>query len=161
MEEEITIPIKTDYKTSSSSIQPLDQTSLMKKTFSIHLIIGSVIILGFGIISGWLLFQKFGSQKEGKNNIPQYIETEKVIGLIDTKTFKDTTEGVIEKGGIDGEGTHKLIREGGPSQTAYLTSSVINLDDYVGKKVKVWGETFKGQKAAWLMDVGKLEILGE
>lgn len=162
MEEEITIPVKTDYS------KPLPQneedeisSSLMKKTFSIHLIIISVIILGFGIISGWLLFQRFGSQKQDKNNMPQYIQTEKVVGLTDTKTFKDTAEGVIEKGGIDGEGTHKLIREGGPSQTAYLTSSVINLDDYVGKKVKVWGETFKGQKAAWLMDVGKLEILGE
>ncbi len=67
--------------------------------------------------------------------------------------------GTLEKGGIDGEGTHKLIREGGESQTAYLTSSIIDLDPLVGKKVQVWGETFKGQKAGWLMDVGRVKVL--
>jgi hypothetical protein len=29
----------------------------------------------------------------------------------------------------------------------------------VGKKVQVWGETFKGQKAGWLMDVGRIKAL--
>jgi hypothetical protein len=51
------------------------------------------------------------------------------------------------------------VREGGPSQTAYLVSSVIDLDSYAGKKVKVWGETFAAKKVSWLMDVGKIEIL--
>jgi hypothetical protein len=26
-------------------------------------------------------------------------------------------------------------------------------------EVKVWGETYKGQKAGWLMDVGKVEVI--
>jgi hypothetical protein len=25
--------------------------------------------------------------------------------------------------------------------------------------VKVWGETFKGQKAGWLMDVGRVKVM--
>jgi len=26
-------------------------------------------------------------------------------------------------------------------------------------EVKVWGETYKGQQASWLMDVGKIEVI--
>jgi len=26
-------------------------------------------------------------------------------------------------------------------------------------EVKIWGETFKAQKAGWLMDVGRVEIV--
>lgn len=80
---------------------------------------------------------------------------------VDEKTFRDSAEGTMEKGGLDGEGTHRLIREGGPSQTAYLTSSVVDMDAYIGKKVKVWGETMAAEKAGWLMDVGKVELLSK
>lgn len=73
--------------------------------------------------------------------------------------FKDSAEGYLEAGGLDGEGSHKLLRPGGDSQTVYLTSSVTDLDKLVGMDVKVWGETFKGQKAGWLMDVGKVEVV--
>jgi hypothetical protein len=31
----------------------------------------------------------------------------------------------------------------------------------VGKKVRVYGQTFAGQKAGWLMDVGYIEVLEE
>ena len=82
-----------------------------------------------------------------------------VIGVQDEQTFKDNAEGVLEKGGIDGEGSHSLLREGGPSQTVYLTSSIIDLDELVGHKVKLWGETFSAQKAGWLMDVGRIKVL--
>ena len=61
----------------------------------------------------------------------------------------------MEKGGIDGEGTYKL-RDGGPSQTAYLAICHFDLDTYVGKKVKVWGRDVRRKKASWLMDVGKV-----
>ncbi|MCX6791832.1 MAG: hypothetical protein NT149_02235, partial [Candidatus Gottesmanbacteria bacterium] len=76
----------------------------------------------------------------------------------DTTTFKDSAIGVIEKDGTDGEGTHQLIRDGGPSQTVTLMSSVVDLDQYVGKKVKIYGQTLAAQKAAWLMDVGRVEL---
>ena len=74
----------------------------------------------------------------------------------DKKTFKDTATGVLREGGIDGEGSHHLER-GAIDQTAYLTSSSIDMTPYIGKKVKVWGATNKGQKAGWLMDVGSIE----
>ncbi len=127
-----------------------------KETISYKVIIGVYILLGiFGVVTGFLLNKGSATSADNK---PKMIKTDKVVGSTDTKTFKDSAIGVIEKGGVNGEGTHKLIREGGVSQTAFLISSVIDLDEYVGKKVKVWGETFAAQKAAWLMDVGKIEL---
>lgn len=82
-----------------------------------------------------------------------------VFGVADEKTFKDAAEGYLEAGGLDGEGSHKLVRTGGDSQTVYLTSSVTDLDKFVGMEVKVWGETFAGQKAGWLMDVGRVQVV--
>ncbi len=113
-----------------------------------------VIVLS-GILTGYVLFSR--GSPAGRTGIVS--GGGKALGSPNVTTFKDTAAGVIEKGGIDGEGTHKLIREGGPSQTAYLTSSVIDLDEFVGKKVQVWGETFSGQKAGWLMDVGRVKVI--
>ncbi|MEK7119511.1 MAG: hypothetical protein AAB457_01385 [Patescibacteria group bacterium] len=115
---------------------------------------GLLIVLGIG--TGYLLSRTGGTLSS--NNKPGMINTGKVAGVTDEKTFKDSAVGTVEKGGINGEGTHKLIREGGVSQTAFLISSVVDLDQYIGKKVKVWGQTFAAEKAAWLMDVGKIEI---
>jgi hypothetical protein len=82
-----------------------------------------------------------------------------VFGIKDDQTFKDSAEGYLSAGGLNGEGSHSLLREGGPSQTVYLTSSITDLDKLVGMQVKVWGETFKGQKAGWLMDVGRVQVI--
>ncbi len=121
-------------------------------------VIGAVLIILAGMATGFFLSSQQASLPllGGK---PKVIKTDKMAGSTDVKTFKDVAEGTLEKGGIDGEGTHKLIRPGNESQTVYLTSSVINLDDYVGKKVRIWGETFSAQKAGWLMDVGRVEVL--
>lgn len=119
-----------------------------------------VLLIGLGIGTGYLLSgKKIGLS--GAGQAPGVVKTDGAVGSADTKTFKDSADGVIEKGGLDGEGTHKLVREGGPSQTAFLISSVIDLDSYLGKKVRVWGQTFAAEKAAWLMDVGKIEVLKE
>lgn len=132
------------------------KTSQAKQTLMVALVV--LVIVGAGALTGYFMANRAslggmvdrgpGTEKKGSE-----------VGSADTQTFKDTATGVLEKGGVDGEGTHKLIREGGPSQTAYLTSSVINLDQFIGKKIQVWGETFAGQKAGWLMDVGRVKIL--
>lgn len=82
-----------------------------------------------------------------------------VFGSQEEKDFKDSAEGYLEIGGLEGEGSHHLLRDGGPSQTVYLTSSSTDLDKFQGMQVKVWGETFKGQKAGWLMDVGRVKVM--
>ncbi|PJB88550.1 hypothetical protein CO083_02310, partial [Candidatus Roizmanbacteria bacterium CG_4_9_14_0_8_um_filter_34_12] len=83
----------------------------------------------------------------------------KTAGTLNKEIFKDKTEGLLKEGGIDGEGNFHLERPGGLSQNVYLTSSTIDLSGYIGKKVRVWGATFKGQQAGWLMDVGYIETL--
>ncbi|MDO8269715.1 MAG: hypothetical protein Q7T54_03530, partial [Candidatus Levybacteria bacterium] len=63
------------------------------------------------------------------------------------------------EGGIDGEGEYHLERPGGDSQNVYMSSSTVDLAQFTGRKVKVWGQTNSAQKAGWLMDVGKVEVL--
>lgn len=77
----------------------------------------------------------------------------------DASAFKDTAEGTLRAGGIDGEGAYHLERPGGDSQNVYLTSSVLDLSQLVGCKIKVWGQTNAAQKAGWLMDVGRAQIV--
>ncbi len=118
--------------------------------------LGAVMIILAGFLTGYFLVQSPGEKAKQSG---EFIQSEKVVGSTDTKVFRDSAEGVLEKGGINGEGTHKLIRPGGESQTVYLTSSVVNLNDFVGKKVRVWGETQAAQKAGWFMDVGRVELI--
>lgn len=82
-----------------------------------------------------------------------------VFGSADEKTFRDSAEGIIQPGGIDGEGSHHIERGDNKSQWVYVTSSVVDLDLVVGTRVQVWGETNQGKKAGWLMDVGRLKVL--
>lgn len=115
-----------------------------------------------GVLTGLLLFKKntSGTVRLSGKNI-QVISTPTEEGVKDAATFKDTATGILSEndGKLTAEGTHILAREGGVSQNVYLTSSVIDLSKYVGKKVQVWGETFSGQKAGWLMDVGRIKIV--
>lgn len=85
--------------------------------------------------------------------------TKEVAGVLNKKEFPDKAEGSLKEGGIDGEGSYHLVRPGGESQNVYLTSSVVDLSKFLGKKVRVWGKTFQAEKAGWLMDVGYVEVL--
>lgn len=122
------------------------------------LVIGLVVVIA-GLGTGYLFARGSGIGPSRVQVAPGATVEEGGIGLEDEKTFRDEAEGTLEKGGIDGEGSHHLVRPGGPSQNVYLTSSVIDLDDFTGKKVHVWGETFSGQKAGWLMDVGRIKLI--
>jgi hypothetical protein len=128
----------------------------MKKT----IILVYVVLAFVGVGTGFLLSRTVGNKTGTTGTVTsKTIKTDTVAGSTDEKTFKDSATGKIEKGGIDGEGTHSLVRDGGPSQTVYLISSVVDLDEYIGKNVKIWGQTQAAKKAAWLMDVGKIELL--
>ncbi len=142
-------PIPT--KDMEAQLQPVFPVQTKRMIIAVY---GVLVLLGVG--TGYLLSRTTGAMISGDK--PGIIKTGKVAGISDTKTFKDSAEGTIEKGGLGSEGTHKLIRDGGPSQTVYLISSAVDLDEYAGKKVKVWGQTMAAKKAAWLMDVGKVEL---
>ncbi|MBI3954776.1 hypothetical protein HY333_01895 [Candidatus Collierbacteria bacterium] len=131
----------------------------MKSTLPIYLI-SLLLTLVLGSVSGYFLKISAGSPSDSVSRQPSAsgLKVGDVVGVEDEKTFKDSTSGILDKGGIDGEGSHKLIRPGGPSQTVYLTSSVIDLDEFISHEITVWGETFAGRKAGWLMDVGRVRI---
>lgn len=117
-----------------------------------------------GIPSGFLMSKVTYSASDSNTTDAPVAKTEnkngkQEMGISDESTFKDTAEGVLEEGGIDGEGTYHLVRPGGDSQNVYLTSTVIDLASFMGKKVQVWGQTLSARKAGWLMDVGKIKLL--
>ncbi|MBI2327732.1 hypothetical protein HYU92_05445 [Candidatus Curtissbacteria bacterium] len=120
-----------------------------------------VLVVGAGIYTGLVFSTKNKVQSQSK----AAIEEESLTGEQKqsfSQTFRDQAEGTLERNDeLDkyAQGTHKLIRPGGEDQTAYLTSTVLDLDQYVGKKVKVYGETFGSSQVGWLMDVGKVEII--
>lgn len=121
-----------------------------------------VVVVAAGIFSGLVASSR---NKNAKSQAKAAIDEEQLTGEQKqsfAQTFRDEAEGTIEKNDkLDkyAQGTHRLIRPGGESQTAYLTSSVLDLDEYVGKKVKVFGETFGSSQVGWLMDVGKVEVI--
>lgn len=144
------------------SIKRLD---LDKELIDIRLIAGLVLIIVAGVASGYGIFrlQATPGESVGRQQSEKIAGVEKVkVGETygnQSEVFPDKATGVIERNEEDGEGTHKLIREGGESQTAYITSSLVNLDRFVNHKVTVWGETFAAQKVGWLMDVGAVKVL--
>lgn len=134
-----------------------------KKPFlTIKLIVTLIVVAVLGIGTGYFLSQRSptisGLKVPGKN-ILSSAPKGTIVGSDDTKTFKDIVEGKLEEGGIEGEGQFHLVRPGGESQNVYLTSSIVDLSEYLGKEVKVWGQTQKAEYAGWLMDVGRLEVL--
>lgn len=143
-------------------VQTTTFTEDEKMTKQTKFIIGGVfvVMIGFGILTGYFISTSKKTSGSASTAAAGPTATGKnVFGSADTKTFTDSATGTIEKGGISGEGTHKLIREGGASQTACLVSSVLDLDQFVGKKVKVTSKTMEAKSCPWLMDVGQIEVL--
>ncbi|HUQ85162.1 MAG TPA: hypothetical protein VM077_02460 [Candidatus Limnocylindrales bacterium] len=141
-------PIMHSFKDGKSSFSP-------NKVLIIFVIL---FLLGAG--TGYGLSNSTG--KTGRNtplaSKEGSITNGKTFGSDDTKTFKDTAEGKLEEGGIEGEGQYHLVRSEDVSQHVYMTSSTVDLSQFIGKKIKVWGQTQTAQKAGWLMDVGRVEV---
>lgn len=129
-----------------------------KEIFLPALIILLIILAGAG--TGYLLAGK-GSGRIKLASGEKTVSGKDEMGLKDEEAFPDKARGRIEvnEGEKVVEGSHKLLRPGGESQTAYLTSSVVDLDLFLGKCVEVWGETFSAQQAGWLMDIGYVKKL--
>ncbi len=157
------------YTSSSTTTTPASGKPMSRTKSSLPLVIMAVAIIA-GVMTGagaQKLMAKGGTSSLGLGStsapISQVatgtIKNGDVFGTADEKTFKDSAEGYLEKNtSEEGEGTHRLVRAGGESQTVFMISSVTDLDKFDGMNVKVWGETFKGQKAGWLMDVGRVQI---
>lgn len=120
-------------------------------------ILGIVIAaLVLGTLTGYIL-----STKNNGSVTSSLVAGNAKSAQQDTRTFKDFAQGTLKARPQPKdpseyvEGTHMLIREG--AVPVALTSSVVDLSQFEGKKVKVFGETQKAFKEGWLMDVGKVE----
>lgn len=139
------------------------EKNMTKNTKTAFIIISFVAVVA-GIFTGAGAY-KLRKQKYLSDTTPvvatdaSKIKNGDVFGVKDSSTFADSAQGYLQKGGVDGEGSHTLLREGGASQTVALTSSVTDLDQFEGMEVKVWGETNKAQKSGWFMDVGRVEVI--
>ena len=121
--------------------------------------IWAIVIIISGSLVGFLLTKIPGSKSSNTGPTPGMVKSATEVGSTDTKTFRDKAVGTLEKGGLSGEGTHHLVLDSNPKNSAYLISSVVDLDEFVGKHIEVWGETHKSSKVPWLMDVGRIKIL--
>lgn len=118
-----------------------------------------VLAIVLGVVSGYFLAKKSVAVPGLKSSQPTTAGVS--AAQQDTQTFKDFAEGTIKakpQGDASqyAEGTHLLERDGAPPVA--LTSSVVDLSKYEGKKVKVYGETQKALSEGWLMDVGKVDV---
>lgn len=125
-----------------------------------RLIIGIILVTGIlGIFSGYSTSKKGSGNGGGLNSITN-VNAPKTAQQ-DNRTFRDFAEGTLKvkpqpkNPNQYVEGTHVLERTG--AIPVALTSSVVDLSQYEGKNVKVFGETQKALSEGWLMDVGKVE----
>lgn len=136
---------------------------MQAKLGKIGLVVFVLVVVVAGLVTGNFLARgKAGVSLPGTKEEAKAEPGKPPPPNLDTQTFRDKATGVIQNNDAQdlyAQGTHKLIREGGPSQTAYLVSSVVDLSLYVGKKVEVWGETFSSTQVGWLMDVGRVNVL--
>ncbi len=142
-------------------MEPRNTSPTTSSKMPIMLGIGTIIILvGLGV--GFLVSHKktssVGAPKIQGNAIT-VSSTE--AGVKDPSTIKDVTDatGILKTGGIKGEGSFHLVRPGGEDQTVYLTSTTVDMNPYIDKKVQVWGQTLASKNAGWFMDVMKIKVV--
>ncbi len=147
-------------KSSGSTMQSFKDTKKGPSTVQILVVLLVMAALGVGTGYGVAAFSSKPGQKSvvpGALN-PNAPAKGQTFGTEDTSAYKDTAEGTLKEGGIEGEGQYHLERPGGESQNVYMTSSTVDLSKFVDKKIKVWGATQTAQHAGWLMDVGRVEV---
>lgn len=121
-----------------------------------------IIVIGLGIGFFVSKSKSSGSKVQNSTNVT-VSDTE--AGVKDIKVLtdkginiKDAT-GVLQTGGIKGEGKYNLQRDGGLTQQVALNSTTVDMMPFVGKKVQVWGDTQASHYAPWLMDVVKIKVV--
>jgi len=141
--------------TTVSHPQPIVAETPNKSKLPLILVI--ILVIAAGIGTGY--FMSRSKTSATSSSAAAMVKSPTEAGTTDTKTFKDYATGQLEDGGINGEGTHHLVRPGGTSQTVYLISSIVDLGPFVGKKVEIYGQTIRAKSAGWLMDVGRIKVI--
>lgn len=161
MEKQNSQPANSRPAESTGILKPLVPAGSASGTKAVllpALVILAIIL--FGSATGYFLahrgFTGLSSNGEKVVSGEKAVSGPNEVGLKDEESFPDKAQGRLEENQSEEitEGSHQLIRPGGVSQTAYLTSSAVDLNQFLGKCVEVWGETFAAQQAGWLLDVG-------
>ncbi|MBI1864064.1 hypothetical protein HYS03_02545, partial [Candidatus Woesebacteria bacterium] len=79
---------------------------------NLYITVFAILIILAGIASGFFL-SNLKKRPSSKLAAPSAIQTKNEVGITDEKTFKDSAEGVLKEGGIEGEGMFHLERPGG------------------------------------------------
>lgn len=142
------------------SQMPVAPRSVNKLDFkkSWPLILGGFVVVLGGVGTAYLLSKNVMGTTGSSAAAPGAKVTSSEAGILADGIKYDTAIGDLKDGGIENEGTHHIERDNLPSHFVYLTSSVVDLQSFVGKKVEIWGVTQASKKSPWLMDVSKIKI---
>jgi len=131
----------------------------MQSTRKSPFIIGAFLVVLSGVAIAWLISSKMmNGGVTSTKVVPGVKTTSTQAGNLDPEVEYDTATGILQDGGLNGEGTYHLVREGGASKYVYLTSSTIDLSLFVNKNIEIWGQTLASKKVGWLMDVAKVQV---
>lgn len=144
--------------------QAVPSTSFLKRLkFKQTLLLTLLIAVLAGVTTGYSLSKSNTKSNLAGGGTTAGTKADAKHPAQDRRTFRDFAEGKVTKrpepsgAGEYQEGTHLLMRQS--ADPVALTSSVVDLSQYEGKKIKVYGETQKAIKEGWLMDVGRVEEL--
>lgn len=126
-----------------------------------RLIFASFVVVALGVLGAYLVSLKLFNKSSNTSTVNGAKVGSNEVGILDSNVKYDNATGKLVEGGIGNEGAFHLERDGGPSKYVYLTSSVIDLQSFVGKNVEVWGQTLASKKAGWLMDVAKIKLVND
>jgi hypothetical protein len=143
---------------SDSTMTETNAVSIGKKQFIYAIVLVAIFGIATGSVVAFIVPSNGLSTKSQMMMSSDKNGNVRSAGLLDKNTFTDTAEGILKEGGFEGEGSYNLER-GAKDQTAYLTSSSVDLSLFLNKKVKVWGQTHTSQKVSWFMDVGYIELM--
>lgn len=139
-----------------------DSKNNIKTNIVLAIVAGAIVLgIGTGFATNKIFAGKSSSAEEAKTKSVSETDSsgqKTSAGILDKDTFNDTATGMLKEGGFEGEGSFHLERPGGEDQNVYLTSSTVDLSEFLEKEVTVWGKTFDAEKAGWLMDVGYIEL---
>lgn len=153
---------KMENKENSSLMHDFkESTPSTNQKFPMKIVGILIAVIIVGSLSGYGLAQTNGPKATSSDPTLEDYAAKKgeKFGSDNIKDFPDIAEGIVREGGIEGEGAYHLERPGGESQNVYMTSTLVDLEQLIGKKIKVWGATQTAQHAGWLMDVGRAEVL--
>ena len=130
---------------------------MIKKKFILILLIFAGLLPTIFFIKKAGLFQKSVYYRDQHGNLTE-VAIGQEIGIKQTNTQLDIVTGLLTETDDVVKGTHKLVR-GADDFSVYLTSSAIDLEQFIGRGIEARGQTFARDEVGWFMDVLQLKLI--